>query len=453
MAVLVLGGFHCRYESAQVKEAMRPFTLKIWGVWDNKDDFQQIIKKYHALHPNITIVYRRLRPQNYEYDLLSAWAEGDGPDIFALPSVEIPQFFKKIAPEPTKIVLPYVFYQSSIPGCSKKTDKVVQFRPSKILTLAGLKDKYPDVVFYDVVYPFRDNQGHTRKRIFGLPLSLNTLGLFYNRDLLDRANIPDPPATWQDFIKDTQLLTKYDKDRHIIQAGAALGTYQNVQNSLGIISLLIMQNGGSLNGQGGNSFNRSLEALNFYLNFANPQSNVYTWNKQMPNSLQAFEEGKLAFYFGYPYEIKEIKAQAPNLNFEVAPVPQVDLSSPTNYANYWIYSVYSRSPHQKAAWDFLLFLSQKENAQTYLKQAQEPTALRSLIKTQAQENPELAPFVNQILTADGWHHYRDFNLIKEAWKNLFSHLVLGKKGNLNSLLYKTFNQINSLKFVPYAASY
>ena len=61
-------------------------------------------------------------------------------------------------------------------------------------------------------------------QIYGLPLSLDTMAIYYNKDLLDRSSVPEPPKTWEEFAVAVKKITKYDKQTNkITQSGAALG--------------------------------------------------------------------------------------------------------------------------------------------------------------------------------------------------------------------------------------
>jgi len=51
-----------------------------------------------------------------------------------------------------------------------------------------------------------------------------------------------PPATWDEFVKDAQLLTKKNSSGEILQAGAALGTVNNIKNAVDIVLLLMLHN-------------------------------------------------------------------------------------------------------------------------------------------------------------------------------------------------------------------
>ena len=77
-SVMITSGWTCtKGTSAPVAQKMQPVTLNYWRVWDGPDDFKEIISKYKALHPNINIVYRKLRIEEYESELLS-WRSWPG---------------------------------------------------------------------------------------------------------------------------------------------------------------------------------------------------------------------------------------------------------------------------------------------------------------------------------------------------------------------------------------
>ncbi|NCF74987.1 MAG: extracellular solute-binding protein [Xanthomonadaceae bacterium] len=416
--LLLTSGFQCKCVSWTVRKKLEPITLNVWGVWDNSDAFEKIITKYNRAHPNINIKYKKLRYEEYENTLLNAWAEGRGPDIFYIHNTWIAKYKNKIAYLPKEIELPYIAYKSPLPGCKRKTEQSIELKKEISPTINDIKNNYAEAVYRDVI--LKDKDG--RNQIYAFPLFLDTLALFYNRDLLDSANIVFPPADWDEFSEDVRMLTKYDINRKIIQSGTALGTFNNIERPLDILSLLMLQNGVNLDSLTSKPFfQRTLEALNFYLDFASPNSEVYSWNNDLPNSLDLFAQGKVAFFFGYSHDIPLLKSKAPTLDFKVAPAPQVNLSHPINYANYWAETVFKGGKHVDEAWNFVLFMNKEGNIKDYLKKTNKPTALRSLIKEQ-ENNLQIKPFVDQVLTADSWHKYRNFNYIEVAFKDMFDQI-------------------------------
>ena len=408
---LLTSGFGCKSSNQQVQQSMTPMTLNVWGVYDDSDSFTDIINNYKALHPYITINYRKFRYDEYEDQLLNAFAEDRGPDIFAVNNTWMKKYEAKLAPLPaqTQMVVPVV--EGSI---QKQT--VQTLVTNKSLSLTDLKNNFVDVVYHDVV----DNN-----QIYGLPLALDTLALYYNRDLLNNAGITTIPQYWnREFQQDVQKLTKQDLKGNIIQSGVALGGSRNINRYSDILSTLIMQNGGAMMDDSGSvlfhtappggNYNPGAAALSFYTDFSNPIKEVYSWNNDLPNSLTSFIGGSLAFMFSYAYDLPTIKAQAPKMNFGVAPLPQIEgASNNTNFANYWIETVSKKSAHVNESWDFVQFMTSANQVKSYLDKSKKPAALRALIDAQ-RSDPDVGVFAGQVLTAKSWYRGYDAQAAEEA---------------------------------------
>lgn len=408
LAIFILGsGFGCKTVDKKTQEAMQPITLTYWRVFDDSDAFQEIIDKYKVIHPNITINYRKLRYEEYESELLNALAEDRGPDMLSIHNTWLRKYQNKLAPMPTSITMAYPVEQGSI-----KKEVVPVLKTVKSLSLSDLKNLFIDTVYNDVVLD--DNQ------IYGLPLSVDTLVLYYNRDLLNNAGITQAPQYWnKEFQQNVKKITKQDPIQGIVQSGIALGGSNNINRFSDVLSVLMMQNGATMMdgkqvmfnaippaGQD-KKYNPGLEALRFYIDFSNPGKEVYSWNESLPNSLEMFTSGKLAMMFGYSYDLATIKAQAPKLNFSISKLPQIE-GSPVevNFANYWVESVSKKSKYQNESWDFIQFAAKEEQAKTYLAKTKKPTALRSLVNAQ-KEDDELGVFASQLLTAKSWYRGKD----------------------------------------------
>lgn len=429
---LITAGPICKGTPKEVQEAMKPVNLVYWRVFDDEDAFSEIIAAYRVLHPNVSITYRKLRYEEYENELLNAMAENRGPDIFSIHNTWIKKYQTKIVPLPKTITLPYQYVTGRI-----KKEVVTEMRTTPTLSLRALKLNFVDQVTNDVLLPYQEDPTKPfEDRIFSLPLSLDNLALFYNRNLLNSAGIPEPPLTWTEFQEQVKRLAKIDQAGKILQAGAAIGTGKNVERASDILSLLMMQNGTQMTDEAGNAtFNQippgatlpappGVEALAFYTDFASPYKEVYTWNKEMPNSLEAFITGKTAFFFGYAYNIPQIKARAPKLNFAIAKMPQIAGGIETNFANYWVEVVSKKTEHINEAWDFVQFMSQAEHVKSYLEKTKKPTALRMLISSQI-EDIDLSVFASQVLTAKSWYHGKDPLVAENAFVDMIEKVVDG----------------------------
>ena len=98
LATLVVMGQGCGTPNAAPPGASKPVTLTYWRVLDDGDAFDQIIQGYRALHPNVSINYRKLRLDEYERELVNALAEDRGPDIISLHNTWVRSYQAKLLP-------------------------------------------------------------------------------------------------------------------------------------------------------------------------------------------------------------------------------------------------------------------------------------------------------------------------------------------------------------------
>ncbi len=406
--------------------------LTYWRVFDNDDAFDDIISSYTTMHPNVKIEYKKLRYDEYEDELLRAFAEGEGPDIFAIHNDAMGEFKDLMLPLPPSVTITYLETQGTL-----RKEVVSVEREETTLTQKQLKSNFIDVVAADVIMDYQpDPEVEAESRIFGLPLSVDTLALFANKDLLDAAGISTVPTTWEEFQDAVVLLTKYDDTGAIIQSGAALGTSRNVNRSTDILAALMMQNGTDMTDERGRvAFHTipddtprdvfpGLDAVRFYTEFADPTKEVYTWNENFTSSFDAFAAGQTAFYLGYSYDIPLLRTAAPKLDFTVSKLPQIDGGKEVNFANYWVEAVSKDTEYPDWAWDFIQYAADKEQVTSYLNEAQKPTALRSLINGQLSDE-DLGVFAEQLLLADSWYHGADVAAMEEAIKDLIDEILAG----------------------------
>lgn len=433
--VLLTTGFGCKVTNKETEAAMKPVTLVYWRVFDGQDAFDEIIAKYRALHPFINIEYRKLRFEEYEAELLNALAEDRGPDIFSIHNTWIKKYQSKLVPLPESTTMAYPVIKGTI-----KKEVIPELKTTPSISLKYLKDNFVDAVSYDVV--LEDGL------IYGLPLSVDTLAMYYNRDLFNNAGISQPPQYWdKDFLQAVKKLTKQDAKGEIIQSGVALGGGENINRFSDILAVLMIQNGATMQEDGQirfnnlpaetrqSNYNPGLEALRFYTDFANATKESYAWNSSLPNSLVMFMNGNLAIMFSYSYDLPTIKAQAPKLNFSVSKLPQIEGNPPTNinFANYWVEVVSKKSEHQNEAWDFIQFITKAEQAKSYLSNTNRPTALRSLVPEQ-RNNDEIGVFADQVLTAKTWYKGKNIQAAESAIKQMIDDAVLNSGERLQEFI-------------------
>jgi multiple sugar transport system substrate-binding protein len=199
-------------------------------------------------------------------------------------------------------------------------------------------------------------------KIVGVPLMYDGLSLYYNKEMLKAANV-EPPKTWAELKALADSLTvpsnKAERGRGTLQrAGLAIGNATNVEHFSDIFGLLVLQNGGDL-AQPNSTEVR--DALLFYTNFVKEDK---VWSDAMPSSTVAFSRGDVAMMFAPSWRALDIKAMNPELDFGVAPLPQLS-DKRLAWASYWAEGVNAKSKNQTGAWTFIKFLSEPENLEKF----------------------------------------------------------------------------------------
>ncbi len=384
-------------------------TLQFWGVFDERSDFEKVIRDFQSQNPGIKVLYQQFSYEDYERNLVDALASGTGPDVLMIHNTWLPKHGDKLKSMP-----------DSMPGEKKP-----------LLTIQDYKTNFVDVAFGDFVFG---------NKIYGLPLYVDTLALFYNKDIFNSYGISSPPQDWEDFNYDVETITRLDSSGQISQSGASIGTARNINRSTDLLTALMIQTGVRMTDDDNKtaSFANSVNntpvgelALKYYTDFANPLVKTYTWNDVQHYSVDAFTQGKTAMMFNYSHEVEVLKNKAPRLNFSVAPMPQVSSTDVRNYASYWGVGVSAGSKFPNESWKFINYLSSKEGAQSYLSATFRPSARRDLIELQ-RNDLELGVFAIQALSARSWFQI-DNTAVETIFADMIDDVNFGRSSVKNSL--------------------
>lgn len=293
-------------------------TLEYWGLWEDEQVMKPLIDAYTREHPAITIKYIKQDPKDYREKLLTRGKEGRGPDIFRFHNTWLPSIIELAAPLPKSIMS---------------------------------DDTYKET-FYDVI----QDDVYSDGSYYGIALGIDGLVLVYNTDLFKRAGISSAPETWDDVLKAADALRVQDGANQILTSGIALGTANNIENFSDIFGWMLLQNGADIKNL---RAREAVEVLTNYRQFAEPQLNL--WNENMPNNISAFTQGKVGMIIVPTWQILEILTANPDIKLKVTSLPVLPGSQSISLATYWVEGVSKTSKNQEAAWNFLAYLSKKEN--------------------------------------------------------------------------------------------
>lgn len=246
-------------------------------------------------------------PVSFEKDFVEALASGQSPDLIIFPHDLLLKHKNKLALIPFKNLQEREFKDSFIEGGEV----------------------------------FLTSQGS-----FGIPFLVDPLVMYWNRNMFSGKGIALPPKYWDEFFTMAPKFNEKNKAGNLNKTIVALGETSNIANFKEILSALILQAGNpvTLPDADGKVFSvlNKIEgfenppaeaALRFYTEFSNPVKPVFSWNKSLLNSKDAFLAEELGTYFGFGSELASLRARNPNLNFDVAPLPQIrDSMNKTTYA-------------------------------------------------------------------------------------------------------------------------
>lgn len=317
----------------------------------------------------VEIVNRKYDSYDYYSNLLNAMAKGAGPDMFMLRNDDLKAYQEYIIP---------------LAGFDSRA-------------VESYKKSFVDLVGQETII---------NGKLYGVATYVDNLQLYYNKALLDQNSIPTPAVTWSDIQKQARTLSK-PKDRGFNLSTISLGIGNigtqpsNIIENQDIVPMLIAQYGGTIfddktntigfqttDGQTKNAFS---DAVNFYLDFSNNKSDQYSWDEYMGNNLDEFLQNRLVYMIGYKDLDKTIKERRPDLDYQVASLPQVNEKQKRTFGRYFVTAL-SKSLEEDSkdqvtvkracAEDFLKYMTSEVAQKSYIAQTQMPSAFRTILADQ-----------------------------------------------------------------------
>lgn len=328
--------------------------VDIWGTIPSEGVYTLLTELSKQNDQYRGVSYKYYRPEEFDDTLVTALADGRGPDIILVSQEKLIEVRQRIKP---------VAYTS--------------------FTLRDFMNYYIDGAG---VFALRDG-------IYGYPVAVDPLMMYWNKDILATEGFLAAPKTWEELVNDMfPKLIKRDFDRTINRSVVAMGEYGNVRNAFGIVSALLIQQGtqGVTEDEDGKylvRLNRSesggdpLQATaDFYTRFSKPSNSLYSWNRAFEDDRLQFIGEDLALYFGYASEAPQIERANPNLNFDIAEIPQGETATVRRtYGKFYAFSLLKTSDNVSGATAVILSLVNTKNSEQIATRSGMVPAFRSLV--------------------------------------------------------------------------
>lgn len=364
-------------------------NVMIWGTLPQAQ-MQAVLEDIRLTRSDFSgVSYIAKDPRTYQSDLIEALAAGKGPDLFLLSQDRILQNYDKI------LRIPY-----------------------STLSERAFKDKYiaeGDILLFPDI-PAGNGQPAQAGGIAGLPFTIDPLVMYWNRSIFADTGIATPPQFWDSFFALSQKITKRNQANTVLRATAPLGEYANIPNAKSTLTALFLQAGDPIVSYGNDGVTHTVlsatpegqqtppgeAALRFYTEFSDPTKVDYTWNRALPSARDMFTAGDLAVYFGFASELPTIRNANPNLDFDVAELPQIrDAKTKATFGNMLSLAIPRTSVNVKGAYTTASVLSDTAVLTSLGNKTFLPPVLRSMLATapsQAFQNV----FYSSALIAKAW---------------------------------------------------
>lgn len=330
-------------------------AVSIWGVLPRESVMTPIDELMKADETYEQVSYREIEVANFNDELVNALADGQGPDMILISHEQLVEMRRRIQP---------VSYDSF----PERDIKNAYIDGAQIFTLS------------DGLYAY--------------PIAADPLVMYWNRDLITTDGFLEAPTTWEQMVNEyLPTLIRRNPDRSITRSVIAFGEYGNVKNGFGIISMLLLQAGTKgvvdengrtyrvdINQSSGGSGEPLKIVADFYTRFSKPTNSLYSWNRSFSSDLDRFISGELVFYFGYASEGPEIERRNPNLNFDIAEVPQgAESNIRRTYGRFYGLAALRSSDNLIGASAVLTVLGSKETTEKIAKAAAMMPPLRASV--------------------------------------------------------------------------
>ncbi len=350
--------------------------VQIWGTLP-AETFKAFLSDISTVNKLLSgITYQYIPAEDFDTRLTQSLADGAGPDLIITSQEHLIEQRRRIQP---------IGYNS--------------------FPLRDLQTNYLDGA---QIFALSDG-------IYGYPLLIDPLMMFWNRDILTNEGFLNPPTTWEELINvHFETLIDRNSDRTINRSVVAMGEFDNVRNSFGLFSTLLLQSGTKAVSEDLGGYRVQLQlpvsgeskplrtALDFYLRFNKPSNSLYSWNRSFNEDRTQFISEELVYYFGFGSEGGVIERLNPNLNFDIAEMPQgASANLKRTYAHIYAVSPLRSSDNLSGSFGVMSILGKSDNIKELAAEYNMVPALRSLAA--AGSNDTYGRFAyKSASTAYGW---------------------------------------------------
>ena len=205
-------------------------------------------------------------------------------------------------------------------------------------------------------------------KVYAIPNRTDARLLYYNKDFLERYELVDengeakPPRTWKELMHYLEVMTSYDEDGQIAQAGF-LPIWGNTW-----LYLYGFANGGKFMSDDGRTCTlddpKIAEALQFMTDMYDKlggRDEVTSFESTFqPESQDPFLQGRVAMRIDVDVPLQLMAQYRPDMRVGVAPPPVPEGMPPVTWSGGFSYAIPNGAQHRQESWELIQFLVSRE---------------------------------------------------------------------------------------------
>ncbi|MGH2532573.1 MAG: ABC transporter substrate-binding protein [Thermomicrobiales bacterium] len=358
-----------------------PITLTWWDYYAegaNAAAMDAQLARYMEAHPNVTIERTAIQFADLKQRLLQGAAAGALPDIAVIDNPDHQAF-------------------AALGILEDLTERV---------TAWGEADNYFEGPWNSTVY-----QGTN----YGIPDNSNCLVLWHNTEFTGAASIT-APTNWDELTAAAAALTEGDR------FGLAVSAIQSEEGTFQWLPFLWAtgEDIPSIDSEGGR---RALQLWVDLVENGHMSQGILGWPQG--DVLAQFQNRQAAMMINGPWQIPVITEQSPDLQWEVATLPQdVQGASILGGENY---SIVAGGENVDTAWELLTWTQQPDNLKAYLQQAGKLPSRQDLAEdSHWTGDPVLSIFVEQLKVAKPRAYGENYPEISSAIQEAIQAAISGQ---------------------------
>lgn len=314
--------------------------IRVWIDDENGEYMQAVIEEFNKVYPNIVVEHEHMGSVDARELLKTFGPSGNGADVFQFPHDHLAQ-----------AVLEDLVYP-----LPEATRTALEARSAELgLQIATL-------TYDESANSFDPASENAVERLYAVPMSLESVGLYYNTDLIDT-----PATTFEEIFAAADVWNAAQAADGSGRTNAEAGLYylgtsshwadsyfnQAIYSAFGFYPF-----GDNLDDPSAVGFENAVPALEWMRDELKPR----TTGTGSHNSISAggnFELGKIPYIIAGPWNIEAYKNAG--LNFAIAPMPTINVdgvdTATQTFAGAQMAAVYKYSENREDAIKFVEFLA------------------------------------------------------------------------------------------------